>query len=152
MELLLSSGGKDRRSARLYLHLADLFGYLGSTLKTSDMQEDGKKASGFRQLYQALVDHLLKGKGVSSEADRQAAFGNSGLAEPAKTLIDKVANFAHRVTDVDVESVRNSGKTEDEIFELIICGAVGQASRQYSNALSALQEVMGIEKGGPHAS
>jgi alkylhydroperoxidase/carboxymuconolactone decarboxylase family protein YurZ len=36
--------------------------------------------------------------------------------------------------------VRASGLTEDEVFELVVCAAVGQATRQYEAALAALQD------------
>ena len=115
-------------------------------------QNSEGNAGGFQQLYQNLINHVLKVKGASLEAEREAAFDNTGLTQPVKTLIDKVANSAYRVTDTDIDAVKRSGKSEDEIFELVICGAVGQASRQYKSALDALQEVVTVEKGGQHAS
>jgi hypothetical protein len=109
-------------------------------------------APDFRRLHQDLVTHVLKGKGYSSELERQAAFNHSGLTGPLKTLIDKVANYSYKVTDDDIAAVKGSGITEDQIFELIVCTAVGQASRQYTNALGALEEVVTNKKGGEHAS
>ncbi|HEV2480516.1 MAG TPA: hypothetical protein VGS79_12655, partial [Puia sp.] len=61
-------------------------------------QDPNRDAAGFRQLYQDMLDSVLKGKGASSEVARQAAFNNTGLVEPVRTLIDKVANGAYRVT------------------------------------------------------
>ena len=117
------------------------------------MEQNSKEnASGFRQLYQELLDRVLKGRSAGSEAARQAAFDDAGLEEPVRTLIDKVANGAYRITDSDVDAVRAAGKSEDEIFELVICGAVGQASRQYNNGLAALREAVTGKKGGSHAS
>jgi hypothetical protein len=106
----------------------------------------------FRQLYQDLVSNVLKGKGHSSEADRQAAFNDSGLTGPLKTLIDKVANYSYKVTDDDIANVKGSGISEDQIFELVVSAAVGRASRQYTNALGALEEVVTNKKRGEHAS
>ena len=34
--------------------------------------------------------------------------------------------------------MKESGLTEDQIFELVVCAAVGQATRQYESALEAL--------------
>ena len=109
------------------------------------------KAAGFSHLYDGLVSQVLNGEGQSSKTDRKAAFNNAGLAEPLKTLIDKTANQAYKVSDKDIEAVKQSGVSEDQIFELVICAAVGQSSRQYKNALSALDQVV-KEKGGTHAS
>ncbi len=106
----------------------------------------------FEQLYQDVLTHVLKGKGFSPEAQRQAAFDNAGLPGPVKSLVDKVANRAYQITDKDIDTVRTSGVSEDQIFELVICAAVGEASRQYINGLSALAEALTDTKGGPHAS
>jgi hypothetical protein len=90
------------------------------------------------QLHRELVDRVLQGTGKAALELRRAAFDNAGLSEPIRTLIDKVANHAYRVTDEDVAAVRAAGLTEDQIFEIVICAAVGQADRQYSSALAAL--------------
>jgi len=91
----------------------------------------------------ALARRILEGEGEASRAQRRAAFDNSGLPEPLRTLIDKVTRSAHRVTDEDMAAVRRSGLREDEIFELVVCGAVGQASRRYDAARLALDAATG---------
>jgi hypothetical protein len=87
-----------------------------------------------------LVARILDGDGRASHAQRRAAFDNAGLAEPLKTLIDKVATRAHTVTDEDIVAARASSLSEDQIFELVVCAAIGQATRQYDTALAALIE------------
>jgi alkylhydroperoxidase family enzyme len=87
---------------------------------------------------EALVARILDGKGHASQAQRSAAFANASLSGPVAPLVDKVARQAHRITDEDVAAVRASGLSEDEIYELVVCAAVGQASRQYDAALAAL--------------
>jgi len=67
---------------------------------------------------------------MASPAQRRAAFNNAGLAEPLSTLIDKVARHAYRVTDGDIAAARASGLSEDQIFEIIVCAAIG---RRYGN-------------------
>jgi hypothetical protein len=34
--------------------------------------------------------------------------------------------------------VRTSGLSEDQIFEIVVCAAIGHAARQYDTALAAL--------------
>jgi signal transduction histidine kinase len=92
------------------------------------------------QLRKALVARILEGDGRASHAQRRAAFDDAGLAEPLKTLIDKVAKHAYTVTDEDIAVARGSGLGEDQIFELVVCAAIGQATRQYDTALAALVE------------
>jgi hypothetical protein len=87
----------------------------------------------------ALVAHILEGGGLASPAQRRAAFDNAGLEPPLSTLIEKVAKYAHNVTDEDINAARAFGLSEDQIFEIVVCAAVGQAIRQHDNALAALE-------------
>jgi alkylhydroperoxidase family enzyme len=94
--------------------------------------------SDIKKAHEALVSRILKGDGRASRAQRGGAFDNAGLDEPEKTLINKVANAAHTVTDEDMAQARASGLSEDQIFEMVVCAAVGQATREYNSALVAL--------------
>jgi alkylhydroperoxidase family enzyme len=60
-------------------------------------------------------------------------------------LIHKVAKHAYRVTDDDIAAARTSGVSEDQIFELMVCAAIGQATRQYDAAVAALEAATGKE-------
>jgi hypothetical protein len=86
----------------------------------------------------ALVTRILEGDGRASHARRRAAFDNAGLPEPIRTLIDKVAKRAYTVTDADIAAVRASGLSEDQTFELVVCAAIGQATRLYDMAFAAV--------------
>jgi alkylhydroperoxidase family enzyme len=86
----------------------------------------------------ALVARILDGDGVVSREQRHAAFDNARLTGPLAALVDKVAKHAHRVTDEDFAAARAAGLTEDAIYELVICAAVGQASRQLEAGRAAL--------------
>jgi threonine synthase len=90
------------------------------------------------RLREVLVAQILEGEGVTSREQRRAAFRNSGLQEPLSALVDKVARHAYRVTDEDIAAAIRAGASEDEIFELVICAAVGEATRQYEVARAAL--------------
>ena len=87
----------------------------------------------------AVVARILEGSGKASTEQRRAAFDNTGVAEPARALIDKVVRDASKVTDEDVATVKRT-LPEDEIFELVVCAAIGQATRQLDAALAALDE------------
>ena len=101
--------------------------------------------SNINQARNALTSRILKGEGKASPSDRRAAFNNSGLAGPLGGLVDKVARQAHRVTDEDIAATRKSGCTEDQVFEIVVCAAIGQATRQYDTALAALEAAAGKE-------
>ena len=105
-----------------------------------------------RTAQKAVVTRVLRGPGRAPRAKRHAAFENTGLAEPLCTLIDKVARQPTRITNEDIAAVKASGESEDQIFELVVCAAIGQATRQYETALEALAEAMTGKKRSEHAS
>ena len=86
------------------------------------------------------VDRALKGPGKSRPEARLAAFENQGGDAPGRALVDKIARRAWTVTDADVAAAKAEGVSEDEIFELTVCAAYGQATRQLNAALAALDE------------
>ncbi|MGH9616261.1 MAG: hypothetical protein ACRD28_05910 [Acidobacteriaceae bacterium] len=94
--------------------------------------------SGFRNAHKALVSRILEGDGTASRAQRRGAFDNAGLGEPMRTLISKVARHPTNVSDEDFAAARASGLSEDQIFEMVVSAAIGQATRQYDTALTAL--------------
>ena len=105
--------------------------------------------SDIRQAREALVRRILEGAGEASPAERRAAFNNSGLAAAVATLVEKVATNASRVTDEDINGAKASGYSEDQVFETVVCAAIGQASRQYEAGLAALEAAAG---GSEHAA
>ena len=84
-----------------------------------------------KQAGTALVKRILEGTGMTEAVKREAAFNNSGLAGAVDALVDKVARYAFRVTDEDIAAATASGLNEDEVFEIVVCAAVGQATREY---------------------
>jgi hypothetical protein len=85
-----------------------------------------------------VVERALSGPGVASPEARRAAFENRGVDENSRALIDKVARHAWNVTAEDVAATKAAGVGEDAIFEMSVCAALGQASRQLEAALAAL--------------
>ena len=91
-------------------------------------------------LRKQVIDRTVAGPGRAAAADRRAAFDNDGVDPRARTLIDKVARHAWKVTDEDVEAVTAAGLSDDEIFELAVCAALGQSARQLAAALTVLDD------------
>jgi alkylhydroperoxidase family enzyme len=87
----------------------------------------------------ALAARVLDGAGESPSAQRRAAFENDGLSGPLQSLVAKVVDGASAIGDADVAAARAAGLTEDQLFELVICAAVGQATRLHEGALAALE-------------
>jgi hypothetical protein len=101
--------------------------------------------SDIREARTAVVARILDGGGRASHAQRRAAFNNTGLPGSLSSLIDKVARHAYTVTDEDIAAVVATGLSEDQIFEIVVCAAIGQATRQYDAALAALEAAIGKE-------
>ena len=103
------------------------------------MPDEDKKQAAQR----ALVDRILNGEGRASAEQRARAFGNEGLSPPLDALIGKVAVRPAEVTDEDLAAAKASAYTEDQLFELVVCAAVGQSTRLYEAGLAALAEATG---------
>jgi hypothetical protein len=95
--------------------------------------------SNIRDAHRALIGRVVEGAGQAPQAQRRAAFANQGLSEPLRSLVEKIAARAATVTDHDVTAVLESGLSEDQVFEIVVCAAIGQATRQYDAACAALQ-------------
>ena len=80
--------------------------------------------------------------------DKRAAFGvlmngvlHQAFADPAlQPLAGKVAAEPTGITDGDFDAARAAGFTDDQIFEVVVAAAVGEAARRYDSALAALDE------------
>ena len=99
-----------------------------------------------------LVDRLTHARGETPERTRQlvqqraaahsgrgAVAGANGLPPLIEAYIDRVALHAYRVTDRDIEDLRAAGCSEDAIFELTLCAAVGAAIGRMGQAASAMR-------------
>jgi hypothetical protein len=93
-----------------------------------------------RSIHRSLVNRILQGPGRAPADQRAHAFDNAKLAEPLRLLLDKVATRSAQVTDADFATATRAGFTDDQLFELVICAAVGESTRQYEAGLAALAE------------
>jgi hypothetical protein len=94
-----------------------------------------------------VIDRALTGSGVSSSASRRAAFDNQETDPRVSHLVQAVAAGAWAVTDEDVARPLQAGVAEDEIFELVVCAALGQAQRQLDAAMRVVDRVTGAKAG-----
>ena len=56
---------------------------------------------------------------------RGGARANLPIPEDLQPYVEKLAKYAYRITDEDIESLRAAGYTKDAIFELTLAGAWG---------------------------
>ncbi|HET6172762.1 MAG TPA: hypothetical protein VFD90_09155 [Gaiellales bacterium] len=99
-------------------------------------------ASGkFAALRELLEGSVLRGDASVPPGDRRIAFDRPGELGGARgRYCDQVARDANGVTDADVAALQAEGLGDPEIFEYTVAAAVGQASRQLTAALAALEQ------------
>jgi hypothetical protein len=107
------------------------------------LAEDNKRAA-----FRALQDRIVNGAGRAAPEQRARAFNNVGLSPPLDGLVGKVAVGPTQITDADFAAARAAGSSEDELFELVICAAVGQSARLYDAGLAALADAVAGEEDG----
>jgi hypothetical protein len=101
-----------------------------------------------RSIHQRLVNRVLRGPGRAPADQRARAFDNAELPEPLRVLLEKVATKSAQVTDADFATAIEAGFTDDQLFELVICAAVGQSTRQYEAGLAALADATADARSG----
>jgi hypothetical protein len=85
-----------------------------------------------------LVARLLQGDGRAASDLRRRAFDARGLPEPLASIVHKIGTRPREIDAEDIAAARASGLTDDPLFEVIVCAAVGQAVRQHDAALAAV--------------
>ncbi len=100
---------------------------------------------------QTLVDSVLNSRGDSDPelrraVEQSAAAHNGRLPEGGVQLppelagyVDKIARHAYKVTDEDIESLRDAGLSEDAIFELTLCAALGAGMVRLERGMAAMK-------------
>ncbi len=68
-----------------------------------------------------------------------AAGRNVALSPDLAPYIEKVARNAYKVVDADVDRLRESGRSEDAIFELTLAAALGAARARLEAGLAAMR-------------
>jgi hypothetical protein len=94
------------------------------------------------RLRQAVVERVVQGPGKADLAVRRAAFDHADVPASAAALVDKVAREAWKISDEDIAAARAAGLSEDEVFEIAVCAAFGQATRQLEAGLAALEAAL----------
>lgn len=103
----------------------------------------GERVPGAHDRHARLVADLrravLESPGVTDQATRVAAAAGSGLDEPWTSYVALVREGAYRITDEDITVLRESGRSEDEIFEVTIAAALGAGMHRLDAALRTLR-------------
>lgn len=89
-------------------------------------------------LRRRVIERAVRGPGVSTPPARRAAFDGRDGDPRIAALMEKVRERAWEISDDDVRAAVAAGVAEDEVFELVVCAALGQAQRQLDAACHAL--------------
>lgn len=97
-----------------------------------------------------VIHELLNAPGECSSVLRHAveayaARQAGGLREESEIpaiwakYVDKVVHHAYRITDQDVETLKQAGCSEDAIFEITLCAAMGASLARLERGFTLLQ-------------
>lgn len=107
----------------------------------------------YQKIVQGLKEAVLRGPGVTDPRLRIAVEAHAaelgGRLEEAKgevpgslmAYLEKVARHAYKVTEQDLKALRQSGYSEEAIFEITVSAALGAG-------MSRLERGYGALKGG----
>ena len=105
----------------------------------------------YRQLVDELYQAVLASRGTITAQLREAITSLSGdysrqtlshlVAVPAvlRPYVEKVARFAYKVTDDDVQALLRHGYSEDAVFEITVSAALGAGLGRLEAGLTALK-------------
>ena len=86
-----------------------------------------------------VFDSVLRGRGESDPQIRAAAADGAGVPAELQSLIDKIHGHAYKVTDADITRLQMK-YTDDQLFEIVVCAALGASRQRLSAGLRALEE------------
>jgi len=104
--------------------------------------------------YQELMDHLVEavfdGKGVTQRTLRVAtravteadgkfpAPGEDDIPDALRPYVLKVCRHAYKITDYDINGLKEQGYAEDAIFEITVSTAVGAGLGRLQRGMAAM--------------
>jgi hypothetical protein len=86
-----------------------------------------------------LEDAVQRGPAHLAQQVREALVAGGDIPPDLQALVAKVKTEAYRVTDEDLAALR-SRYSEDELFEVVVCAALGAGLTRVDAALRALEE------------
>jgi alkylhydroperoxidase family enzyme len=85
-----------------------------------------------------LVEAVLTTEGVTFADARNAAFAGRADDAALAGYVNMVRRQAYRITDEDVQRLRDVGLDDDAIFELTVAAALGAGAERLQVGLSLL--------------
>lgn len=101
----------------------------------------------YAELIRRLRQAVLHGKGALDPGVRGALVAGGEPPANLAAYVAKVAQHAYQVTDDDISALRESGYSEDQIFEATISVALHAALERLDAGLGAVRAVDDEDKG-----
>lgn len=83
---------------------------------------------------------------MAAAAGREPGIEDGSIPAELRSYLGKVNRYAYKVTDGDVEVLKEQGYSEDAIFELTVCAAVGAGLGRMEQGLVLLGSSRSIEE------
>jgi len=93
----------------------------------------------YESKFEQLKETVLSGPGALDSAVRKAASQREELPGPLGPYVSKVFERAYTVTDEDITALRETGYTEDQIFEATVSAALGAGLLRLKSGIDALR-------------
>jgi alkylhydroperoxidase family enzyme len=77
--------------------------------------------------------------GLRGAVEAYAAGRDAEVPDELRPYLEKVARNAYKVTDDDVDALREAGYSDDAIFELTLAAALGAARARLDAGLRAME-------------
>jgi hypothetical protein len=90
-------------------------------------------------LVTAVRRAVFDGPGHTDPAFRRAAGQGEQLSDPWGRYAALVRDQSYRVSDAEIAALKETGCTEDEIFEITVAAAMGAALHRLDAGLAALR-------------
>lgn len=81
---------------------------------------------------------VFDGPGATDADLRRAAGAGMGVPAPWTSYVEKVRDASYRITDADLEGLREAGCSEEQVFEMTVAAATGAALKRLEAGLRAL--------------
>lgn len=93
----------------------------------------------YESKFNQLKETVLSGPGALDPIVRKAASQNEELPAPLGPYVGKVFERAYTVADEDITALRETGYTEDQIFEATVSAALGAGLVRLKSGIDALR-------------
>jgi hypothetical protein len=93
--------------------------------------------AGHATVFAELRRALLETRGALEAETRLVILGGGG-PEELQPYLEKVRRHAYKVVDGDIAALRETGWSDDALFEATVAAAVGEGLRRYELAVEAI--------------